>query len=92
MKTNIKQITVANDRLIKETVLETKEDKKDVEGVIKYVGTFIATTIKAGMMEGVMIPEFGKFKPKQKKLLAMKKAMMEKETGMAILKKSCKRK
>jgi len=85
MKTNIKEIPIANDRLLKETTMETHEDKKVVADVIKFVGTFIAETITNGMMEGVMIPEFGKFKPKQKVILTRKKAANNRKNGMDLL-------
>ena len=85
MKTNIKDIPVANDKLLKDTTLETKEDKKIVADVIKFVGTFIADTIGNGLMEGVMIPEFGKFKPKQKVILTKNKVINNRKTGMDLL-------
>lgn len=85
MKTNIKDIPVANTRLLRETSLETKENPKLVEEAIKFVGTFISDTMAHGMMETVMIPEFGKFKPKQKVILAKKKIQNNQKTGMDLL-------
>jgi nucleoid DNA-binding protein len=85
MITNLKNVPVANERLLKETTMETKEDKKKVEEVIKFVGTFIAATISRGDMEGVMIPHFGKFKPKHKLILTKKKVINNRKTGMDML-------
>lgn len=81
-KTNLKDIPVANDRLFKETVMETKEDRKKVEEVLKFVSNFIATCISKGEMEGVMIPEFGKFRPKHKQVMTKKKVQRARENGM----------
>ena len=82
---NIKEVPVANERLFKETALETGEDRNKVEDIIKHMSKFIAGTMKAGMMEGVMIPEFGKFQPKQKVLLAKNKVLANQRSGMDLL-------
>ena len=82
---SIKQVPVANERLNQEVALLTKQDKKEVRDMIEFVGKFISTTIKRGDMEGVMIPYFGKFRPKVKQLRAMKMAQALRANGMAAV-------
>lgn len=84
-KTNIKDVPVANERLLYETSLETREDKDKVKDVIKHIGTFIADTMGAGLMEAVMIPEFGKFKPKQDMLKGKYIVEGNRRSGMDLL-------
>lgn len=82
IKTSISQITVANEKLYTETARLTKQSKADVKSQVEFVGEFIKGVIKEGNMQGVMIPYFGKFKPKEKMLKAMKKRQLERGTGM----------
>jgi len=66
--TKIKKIPVANDKLYKKVAISTGNSPKLVEDVIGYVGKFTSDIIKRGAFETVMIPGFGKFKPKVKKV------------------------
>ena len=71
-KTSITDIIVANERLIRETAALTKEDSRKVKAQIQFLGRFIADTMAKGEMQSVMIPNFGKFKPKAKLIKAYK--------------------
>lgn len=64
----LKDIPVANQRLYKETAMVCKVSPKQVEECVLILSKFIVQTIKAGAFETVMIPKFGKFKIKLKKL------------------------
>lgn len=64
----LKNIPIANESLYKEVAFRTKTSPKQVEECIKQVGQYIANVIKQGAFETVMIPHFGKFKPKIKKI------------------------
>ncbi len=85
IKTNIKEVTVANERLCKETAMENKVDPKMVEDIIKGIGNFIAGTMKEGLMQGVMLPGFGKFRPKVKLIQAKHKVEANRRNGMDLL-------
>lgn len=64
----LKDISIANQALYKETAARCKTSPKQVEECMHIVGKFIASTIKKGAFETVMIPYFGKFKAKPKKV------------------------
>lgn len=64
VKTSITQIPEANDKIAREVAMIMKADIKDVRKIAKFLGTYIASTIERGQMEAVMLPYFGKFKPK----------------------------
>lgn len=81
-KTQISEIPEANDRIIAEVARLTKTSTAEVEDVIGFVGRFTADIIEQGDMEGVMIPYFGKFRPKIKHLRLIKKIEQGKENGM----------
>lgn len=70
-KLSITDIPVANDRLYAEVARSNKMEKKEVQEMIEHVGRYISDLIKKGTMEGVMIPYFGKFKPKKKQVQNM---------------------
>jgi hypothetical protein len=53
-----------NQRLIKEVADELKSHPSIVAGCIDFYGEFIANTIRAGAMEGVIIPYLGKIQVK----------------------------
>jgi len=84
-KLSIKDIPVANDRLYEEVARITKQNKTDVKEMVEFIGKYIAGVIEKGDMEGVMVPYFGKFRPKHKQLKAMKKAQMQKANGMDVV-------
>lgn len=65
----IKQkIPTCNVELMKDTVRETKLQPKVVKSIISQYVQYIADTIKSGAYEKVLIPYFGKFKPKTKRI------------------------
>jgi nucleoid DNA-binding protein len=64
----LKEVPVANQRLYKEVAERCKVSPKQVEEIVHIVGRFVSDTIKKGAFETVMIPRFGKFKVKTKKL------------------------
>lgn len=82
IKTNIKEITVANKRLYKETAGLNKVEVEQVENIVEHMGKFIHDTIKRGLMETVMVPDFGKFRPKQKLLKTLHTIDKNSRTGM----------
>lgn len=84
-KRSIKDIPLANERLYTEVSKLTKTKKEDVEDIINFTGNYISTLMKKGNMEGVMIPFFGKFRPKVKKIKAMRKAEMGRANGMDMI-------
>ena len=67
----LKDLKVANAALYKETGFIHKISPKQVEEFAHIIGTYIHKTIKEGAFETVMIPRFGKFKVKTKKLQGM---------------------
>lgn len=82
--TSITQIPVANDRIQKDVSLLTKTEQKVVLSIAKFIGRYIAATMERGQMEAVMLPYFGKFKPK--KTLMIEKAVIARErSGMDIV-------
>lgn len=81
-KTKISEIAVANERLYIEVARLTKQDKKDVQEMVEFIGEFVHDTIKDGQMQAVMIPYFGKFKPKAKELAAIKSKQSNTERGL----------
>jgi len=84
-KLSIKDIPVANERLYDEVSKLTKTAKSEVKRKIEFIGEYVAATMKRGDMEGVMIPYFGKFRVKKKRLQAMKRNQMHKANGMDVV-------
>lgn len=64
----LNKLTVANERLYKETAWRTKVSPKDVEDIINSVSTFTSKVISEGAFETVMIPNFGKFRARPKQV------------------------
>lgn len=81
-KEKIKSMTVANERLYKETAWKTGTSPKQVEEIVNVVASFIASTIKQGAFETVMIPSFGKFKVKTR--LVQFHSTLQKKTDESI--------
>lgn len=79
---NINDVPVCNDRLITEVALLNKMEKKEVQAMTGFLGTFIRDTMSAGEMKAVMLPYFGKFKPKLRKIQALDKREHQKRNGM----------
>lgn len=84
-KLNIKDVAVANEKLVRDTALETREKPEAVEDIVKHIGQFVAGTMARGMMEAVMIPGFGKFQPKKEELKARHKVLGNQRSGMDLL-------
>lgn len=57
-------MTVANERLYKETAWANDISPRQVEEIVGVVTGFIAQTIRIGSFDSVMIPKFGKFRVK----------------------------
>lgn len=87
---NITEIPVSNEKLYTEVARMTKENRDDVQSAIEFVGTFVAATISSGMMQSVMIPYFGKFKPKVRMLRAIKEKEMMRLQGISEMVKAIK--
>lgn len=81
LRTSINDVPLANKEILAETARMNKTSLEETENIIKFVGAYIHDTIKRGSMEAVMIPYFGKFKPKHSKLKAMKKAQQGRVNG-----------
>lgn len=62
------KIQTCNVELTKDVVRATREQPKTVRDIIHQYTGFIATTIKSGAYETVLVPYFGKFKPKIKRI------------------------
>lgn len=58
----------ANTKLYKETAARCGVSPKQVEECVTIIGKFITDMAKKGAFETVMIPKFGKFRVKTKKL------------------------
>jgi hypothetical protein len=84
-KTKISDIPVANERLYEETARLTKTKVSHVEEIIEFTGKFVADTIAAGTMQAVMLPYFGKFRPKIKYLRRLKQIERTRENGTRAL-------
>jgi nucleoid DNA-binding protein len=67
----LKDVPVANPYLYKETAFRHHISPKQVEEFAHAVGSYINMIIKRGAFETVMIPHFGKFRVKVKKLQGM---------------------
>lgn len=85
LKTSVKDVPLANDRLYTEIANLSKVNKGIVIDIMDFIGTYTADVIKRGTMESVMIPYFGKFKPKLNKLKAAVKVNKNKRNGKDIL-------
>lgn len=81
----LKDIHVANDRLITDIAKINKTTKEEVSNIVDFIGRYIAGVITKGTMESVMIPYFGKFQPKVKKVKAAAKVMANKRNGKDML-------
>lgn len=84
-RTSIADIPIANERLYKETAKMTKITPTEVKDIIEFVGSYVHDTIARKEMEAVMIPYFGKFKPKTKKLFASQAAKASVRSGHELI-------
>jgi nucleoid DNA-binding protein len=89
-KLSIVDIPVANDRLYAEVARSNKMEKKEVQEIIEHVGRYISDLIKKGTMEGVMLPYFGKFRPKKKQVMNMARIKRAQANGTLPLLKAIK--
>lgn len=87
-KLSIRDVNVANDQIIKDVSALLKLEKKQVTEIIKFMGEFIAGVIQNGKMETVMLPGFGKFKPRASEINKFRKSMLQKTSGMAPMYKA----
>lgn len=85
LKTSIVDIPVANSRIYAEVAKGNKTTITEVKAIIDFMGTYTAGVIKEGAMEAVMIPYFGKFKPKVEKLRIGKLAQQNRSNGMDMV-------
>ena len=85
LKTSIKDVPLANDRLYTEIAKLNKIPKTKVQEYIDFIGTYTAGIIRNGTMEAVHIPYFGKFKPKIKKVKAAAKISANKRNGKDLI-------
>jgi len=67
----LQDITVANDRLYKEAAIKCNESPKQVEECVDVVSKFLSMIITRAAFETVMLPRFGKFRVKTKRLQGM---------------------
>lgn len=84
-RTSITDIPVCNDRLYKETGIIMDLEARQVREITDFVGEYIATTMRAGTMEAVMIPKFGKFRPKKKLIQTYARVKANERNGMDLL-------
>ena len=85
LKTNIKDIPLANDSLYEEVARYNRTTKGRVQDIMEFVGAYTAAVIREGMMESVMLPYFGRFRPKPKKLQANKRSLERMKNGTDML-------
>lgn len=64
----LNQLTVANKRLYKETAWKTNCSPELVEEIIQHVSLYSSKVIAEGAYETIMIPHFGKFRPRVKQV------------------------
>ena len=57
-----------NKELIEEVALENKVTRQLVEEITSHYGHYIATVIRTGSLEGVIVPYLGKFQVKMKSI------------------------
>lgn len=97
LRTSIKDIPLANDRIISEVAKthfnttdheSVKVGQTNVRNIMNFVGHYIAGVIREGSMETVMLPGFGKFEPKPMKIRAYQKAARDKRNGKEIISKA----
>lgn len=80
-RTHIKDIPLVNEKLYQEVAKANRISPSMCKDIIEHVGHYITKTIKKGQMESVMLPGFGKFKPKIKHLRALHKLTLNKGTN-----------
>lgn len=81
-KLSITEVEVANKTIIRDVAAITKVPEKQVLEIMDFIGAFTASVIRKGEMQGVMLPGFGKFKPRPKVLRALEKKRQLRDSGM----------
>lgn len=81
-KTHIAQVSIANARLYTEVAQIMKLKPAQVREMVHFTGEFIYDMIGEGLMQGVMLPYFGKIKPKKKYIQQLKRFKTMKHNGM----------
>jgi nucleoid DNA-binding protein len=85
LRTSIKDVPIANDRITHEVSRLQKVPQTEVRKIMAFVGEYITGVIREGAMETVMLPGFGKFKPKPKAIRAYQNTAMQKRNGKEIV-------
>lgn len=80
-------LPVCNKRLIEYTAKVNRTTEGQVSDILTFIGKYTHGVIARGVMETVMLPYFGKFKPKVKELQARALMLQGLQSGKhAILK------
>lgn len=87
-KTSIGQVIESNKRLYKETSQVMKCTPAKVEEIMEFVGIFVANTMREGVFQTIMLPYFGKFKPKKKYLKFLQEKPKERENSMDLMQRA----
>lgn len=66
--TSTKDLKVCNKRIIENTAKMAKVTEGQVEHILSFIGGYTKNVISQGIMETVMLPYFGKFRPKVKEI------------------------
>jgi hypothetical protein len=90
MKTSVREVPVVNGELYSLTARLTRADRRQVKQIIHFTGEFIAATVRAGTMQGVQLPYFGKFKPKKTRVEANYRRKVLRANGGDVLLKAMK--
>ena len=85
LKTRISDIPVCNEKLYKEIARISKTSEEEIKKMYEFTTRYIVDIMKKDEMEAVMLPYFGKFRPKVKKLKAMKQNQTNLKNGMNML-------
>lgn len=84
---NPTDLKICNKRIIAHTAKMNKTTELQVADVLSFIGRYTRGVIMEGIMETVMLPYFGKFKPKVKELKARAMLMQGAQAGKhAIMK------
>lgn len=68
--TSTKDLVLCNKRIISHTAKMHKTTEVQVSEILNFIGGYTRGVIARGIMETVMLPYFGKFKPKVKEIQA----------------------
>lgn len=86
--TNPGDLPVCNKKIISRIAKMNRTTETQVTEILSFIGKYTKEVITGGIMETVMLPYFGKFKPKVKELQAQAMMIREIKAGKhAIMKK-----